>query len=71
MEFFKFLERKGTVVFMCLVSILISLGVCVFFKAEAMLTIVCTAIGVVGGWMFTANMVSKFSKNDSSSTPNQ
>ena len=66
MNFFKFLERKGTVVFLCLVAIILELVICALLNVGALFQVAVTGTTVVGGWMFTANVIGKFSNSDKS-----
>ena len=69
MNFFKFLERKGTVLVFCLAAIVLLSVLCAFWAGiVSVFGAAVTAIVTLAGLMFGANVAGKFSKNDSSQT---
>jgi len=67
MDFFKLLERKGTVLIFCLGAI-VALTISCAFSAGiiSVFTAAVAAIVSLAGLMFGANVVGKFVVNDSS-----
>ena len=67
MNFFKFLERKGTVLVLCLGAIVVLALACAAWKdIITVFNAAVTAIVTLAGLMFGANVAGKYSKNDTS-----